>query len=249
MKTLKYILMLFAFNLNVTSLESKELVVMTECDQPCKLRAFDKFPDSLPTSIVLEMFKITKDTPKILVMPWARAYDNALTDKNVLIYSIAKTEKREKLFEWVGDILIERYFVWSLKSPNQDSVAEAVSQNFKNQSFATYRGSNEFDYISQMPNIKLYSVVYPNQRIQMVLANRVDYFIENEQTLKESCLQMAIDCERFQKVTEIKSLSTPLSIAINKNSDPALIKQYQTAFSSLLSSGKLKQLVDKWKIN
>lgn len=247
MKTLKYILMIFAFNLNVTSLEGKELVVMTECDQPCKLRELDNFPDSLPTSIVLEMFKITQDTPQILVMPWARAYDNALTDKNVLIYSIARTEKREKLFKWIGDILIERYFVWSLRSPNQNSVA--LSQNFKNQSFATYRGSNEFDYVSQMPDIKLYSVVYPNQRIQMILANRVDYFIENEQTLKESCLQMNIDCERFQKVTEIKSLSTPLSIAINKNSDSELIKQYQTAFSSLLSSGKLKQLIDKWTIN
>lgn len=239
-------LLLFFLVFCIPSSEAKEITILTECSQPCQLRESDSLPDSLPTDIILALFKITKDTPKIFVMPWARAYKSALTEKNVLIYSISRTIKREDSFQWIGDILVERYFVWGLK--NKSHHALALSQDFKNQSFATYRGSNEFEYISQMPNINFYPVVYQNQRIQMVLADRIDYFIENEQTLKESCIRLSIDCEKFQKITEIKSLNTPLSIAINKNSNPALIKQYQAAFSSLYSSGQLQQLINKWKL-
>jgi len=237
-----YICILF---LNVNSLSAREITVVTECNQPCKLRQSDALPESLPTEIILALFNRTKDTPRVHIMPWARAYDNALTEKNVFIYSISRTVKREPLFHWIGDILVERYFIWGLKDHN--SHQQALSNNFKDTSFATYRGSNEYAYVSQLPDINLYPVVYPNQRMQMVLRNRIDYFVESEQTLKETCIRFAIDCNKFEKITEVQQLNTPLSIAINKNSDPALIKQYQEAFSTLKSSGVLSKLINEWK--
>lgn len=241
-----YLLYIFILCLSLHSLNAREIKVVTECNQPCKLRLSDALPESLPTDIVLALFNMTKDAPKIHIMPWARAYDNALTEKNVFIYSISRTLKREPLFQWIGDILIERYYIWGLKNNTNHQLA--LSSDFKNSSFATYRGSNESEYLLQMPNIDLYPVVYPNQRMQMVLRNRIDYFIENEQTLLETCIRFTIDCNKFEKITEVKPLNTPLSIAINKDSDPALIKQYQEAFSVLRASGQLSNLITQWKL-
>jgi len=239
--------LLFAFLLLFHhALFADEITVVTECDNPCKIRESDGLPDSLPTTIILELFKLTNDIPNIQVLPWARAYNMALDNKNILIYSISKTPKREPLFNWVGDILIERYYVWEL---NDNKLTSAASEHFyKGKSFATYRESNEFDYLNQLEDITTYSVVYPNQRLHMLLANRVDYLVESEQTLKETCLSLNIDCSRFSKVIEVKELNTPLSIGINKDSDPEIVEKYQKAFSSLSSSGTLSHIINKWKL-
>ena len=122
---------------------AEELTVVTECNQPCNIRESDGLPDSLPTAVIIELFKLTNDSANIQVLPWARAYDLALTQKNVLIYSISKTNKRKKLFSWIGDILIERYYVWELKETNTLVTSNEAFYNSK--VFATYRGSNEHD--------------------------------------------------------------------------------------------------------
>jgi len=46
-------------------------------------------------------------------MPWARAYDLALHDENVLIYSMARIPERETLFQWVGAIAPTTWYMYS----------------------------------------------------------------------------------------------------------------------------------------
>ena len=58
----------------------------------------------ISTAIVKAVLKEAGLNYTINVYPWARAYDMALNDKNVLIYTIARTPEREKLFKWVGEI-------------------------------------------------------------------------------------------------------------------------------------------------
>ena len=50
------------------------------------------------TEIVVKVLKHAGIDYSIQVYPWARAYNLALNNKNVLIYSIVKIPSREKLF-------------------------------------------------------------------------------------------------------------------------------------------------------
>lgn len=239
-------LLLFHLCISFTFAESKiPISVVTECNQPCKTRVEDALPDSLPTNITLALLAITNDKPKIKVLPWARAYNIALNEKNTLIYSISRTEQREPLFQWIGDFEDEKYYAWGLKSTTLNN----VNSTFDGLSFATYRGSNEFDYLSKLAKVNLQTVVYPSQRIHMLLAKRVDLFIESEPTLKELCIKLEISCSQFTKVSEIKTLNTPLSIAMNKSSDPDIVKKYQHAFNTLKQTGKLAQIIRDWQEN
>lgn len=220
------------------------LTVVTECNQPCKTRQSDALPDSLPTQIALNLLAITKDSPEIKVLPWARAFNIALTQKNTLLYSVSRTPKREPLFQWIGNFEDEKYFVWGLK---KNATKNKAPTNVNKGSYSTYRGSNEFDYLNKLPGITLQTVVYPSQRLHMVIAERVDYFVESEPTLKESCANLNIDCDQFIKIKEVQQLNTPLSFAMNKNSDPDLVKKYQDAFNYLVSSGKLAKVISEWR--
>ncbi|MFC6476827.1 hypothetical protein ACFQDN_09900 [Pseudomonas asuensis] len=50
---------------------------------------------------------------KINLYPWARAYDIATNQPNVLIYLVARTPEREALFKWVGRVAAAQYYFTS----------------------------------------------------------------------------------------------------------------------------------------
>lgn len=51
----------------------------------------------------------------IRVMPWARIYDAAQLDRHTMIFSVYRTEEREKSFKWVGPIAKGRLAVFALR--------------------------------------------------------------------------------------------------------------------------------------
>ena len=52
---------------------------------------------------------------KIKIYPWARAYDMALKEPDVLIYLIARTPVREPQFKWAGEIMKIQYHLYRLR--------------------------------------------------------------------------------------------------------------------------------------
>ncbi len=43
---------------------------------------------------------------EIEVLPWNRAYKKALLEKNVCVYTTARTQEREPLFEWISPLIM-----------------------------------------------------------------------------------------------------------------------------------------------
>ena len=72
------------------------------------------------TEVVKAVLEEAGEDVRIRSMPWARAYDSALNNANVLIYSIARTPQREPLFKWVGVIAPTRWFLFSLPGTEFD---------------------------------------------------------------------------------------------------------------------------------
>jgi polar amino acid transport system substrate-binding protein len=67
----------------------------------------------MSTEVVEAALKEAGLSAPIQSMPWARAYDLALHDDNVLIYSIARIPEREALFQWVGAIAPTTWYMYS----------------------------------------------------------------------------------------------------------------------------------------
>ncbi len=56
------------------------------------------------TKIVRQVLNRSNIPYEIQLVPWARAYETALTKENVLIYNLVRTEDRENRFKWVGEM-------------------------------------------------------------------------------------------------------------------------------------------------
>ena len=64
------------------------------------------------TNLVEQVLLAAGVTYNIEVLPWARAYQLALTEPNILIYSLAKTTARLNAFKWVGKITALDYYLY-----------------------------------------------------------------------------------------------------------------------------------------
>ncbi|WP_187170579.1 substrate-binding periplasmic protein [Salidesulfovibrio onnuriiensis] len=79
------------------------LLVVTEEMVPYNFRQ-DGQVVGLSTELVRRTLEKSGLEGRFQVMPWARAYYIARNDPNVLIYTIVRTEEREKLFKWIGPV-------------------------------------------------------------------------------------------------------------------------------------------------
>jgi polar amino acid transport system substrate-binding protein len=64
------------------------------------------------TEVVTEMGKRARIPLKFMVMPWAKGYVAAQTGRDNCLYSTARLENRENLFQWIGPIAFNRWGVY-----------------------------------------------------------------------------------------------------------------------------------------
>lgn len=69
----------------------------------------------LATETVNGALSLSPHQGEINVYPWARAYQLALGKKAILIFSIARTPEREKLFKWIETVAPFQVYMWRLK--------------------------------------------------------------------------------------------------------------------------------------
>mgnify|MGYP000058614472 CR=1 FL=1 len=197
--------------------------------------------------IVNELLALTNTENDIQVMPWARAYNTALTEKNTLIFSMARTPFREHKFKWVGSLIIEKLYLWSLNPNLKNHVSDLDA--FAPRSIATARNTNVEQYLKQInyPNIR--RVVMEEQNMKMLFTRRVDSLVGSEISLKHRASTLGFDINKMHKVFEIKALEANLSIAFNKQTPDTIVNKFRSAYHQLLQSPRYQEIKDKWQIS
>ncbi|HYD80976.1 MAG TPA: transporter substrate-binding domain-containing protein [Paucimonas sp.] len=79
------------------------LQLVTEDDPPHNMLKDGKVV-GVATEKIEEAFRRVKLVPRIELMPWARAYQSALSQRDYCVFSAARTAERERLFKWIGPI-------------------------------------------------------------------------------------------------------------------------------------------------
>lgn len=69
----------------------------------------------MAVEIVNETFKRAGVAQKDEIMSWKEAYDRAQVYPNTCVYSTARTENREKVFEWIGPIVENKWAAFAKK--------------------------------------------------------------------------------------------------------------------------------------
>lgn len=203
-------------------------------------------------SVIHKVFDHTGDDYQINIFPWTVAFKKAKSQKNTMIFSIARTPEREDSFIWLGRLFSEPIYFWTLKKLNISTVTSL--NELKNYRISVVKDANSHDYLvkHQFPNVYLMTSTFSNNdsytRMKMLDGNRADIVIASESDVVNSIKHIGLGREALTKVFHDPELNNDLYLAINVDSDPELVTKYKEAFSFIESSGRLKKLQQIWEL-
>lgn len=99
------------------SLLAQPYTIMTENLAPYNYLENGKLK-GIGTDVVRGLVKRLNIDAEIEVLPWARAYKKLQLYDNHILFSMSRSEAREKLFKWVGPIIVNGVYLYRLASSN-----------------------------------------------------------------------------------------------------------------------------------
>lgn len=232
------------FSLNQT--QAEEIKVVTEYLAPYQINNADNSLGGFSTEIVQAIFKQADKTPNFIAVTWARAYEIASSEKNVLIFSIAQTKERKERFHWIGSLINEKLYFWGLKSQFPKPIDDL--NQLKKYIVASARHSNAAHYLKRNDFKNNYKLVKEDQNIQMLFKGRAELIIGTELTLQHNAKKLNLDFDKLIKIKEFTDTNSDLSLAMNIQSDQALVAEFQRAYIEIKSQGLIDAIYKKWGI-
>ena len=179
---------------------------------------------------------------KVGVYPWARAYDMALTEPNVLIYLIARTPEREKQFQWVGELLQVRYFLYKLKQ--RAEVAAPTLDAARGYVIGVMRDDTRHQYLKKQGFSRLVVSARAGENFLQLVNRQVDLVPLSEAGAASQCAAAAFDCANLEKLLPLEEANSGLYMAYSHNTAPALVARTQAAFEVLRANGTVRRLME-----
>ncbi|MFY7866361.1 substrate-binding periplasmic protein [Roseateles sp.] len=172
------------------------------------------------------------------IYPWARAYDLALKQPNVLIYLIARTPEREARFKWVGELTrldIDFYRLKSRPEIQLRSLAEA--RQYK---VGVVRDDVRHQYLSLQGFNKLLVESRLADNLRQLLGGRVDLVALTEADYVNLCKHEFAECAQLERVYRLEDLSTSLQAAFSVSTPDEVVERVRQSFDKLKARGKIK---------
>lgn len=203
----------------------------------------------MSTEVVQAVLKQVNVQATIQSMPWARAYDLALHDPNVLIYSITRTPEREHLFKWVGTIAASRWFIYSSANhpvslmdleDARDWQTATVNEDVGEQ----YLIANRFVVGQQLQSSNRYELNY--QKLQ---TGHVDLWISDELNAYYLARQVGDDPERtLVQSLRVQALEETggFNMAFSAGTSDATVQLFQNGLKAIRENGTYDAIARKW---
>jgi len=227
---------------------STELKVLTEDYTPFNYLENGSLK-GFTTEIVQTLIKKTGvqiERNKILLWPWKRAYQTALEEDNVLLFTTTRTPQREKLFKWVGPIYPREQWVFKLKSRddiNVDNIQEAMVYKVAEvEDSANYQAFVKHGFL---PGKNLITLSKGDSKIKMFLAGRIDLvsYIPLEAAYRLRELGKSYD---IMKKLFLMSGEYKYYLAFSYGTDDEIVEQFQKAFDDMKHGGHYEKILKKY---
>jgi polar amino acid transport system substrate-binding protein len=174
------------------------------------------------------------------VYPWARAYELALKEPNVLIFLIARTPARERQFHWAGEIMRIQYHLYRLKSsPVEVKDLEAA----KAYSIGVMRDDVRQQYLRSKGFERLVVSAQSLDNFQKLLRGQVDLVPLTTDDAASLCQQTGFDCAGLVRVLTLDEASTGLYMAYSLSTPAPVVQRTQEAFGQLKAEGQVQRLM------
>jgi len=223
--------------------EAEEMKIVTLVEPPANFLDENNQPTGITVDFVREIQKRVGNNDPIKIKPWKRAYNMALRQPNVVIFTASRTKAREDLFHWISLSTVRRWTFFAKKGSGYDfdnlnqlkSVSGiGVMRGNIRESFLRDRGFNNI----QLTNEHL-------QNLKKLLVGRIDLMFNSDLGMASICKDEGLD---FNAVIEpvFDAKVSRSWIMISKKTSPEIVAKWRKAAEEIKADGTFKRLSQKW---
>lgn len=180
---------------------------------------------------------------QIKLYPWARSYNMAQKEPNVLIFLIARTPARELQFKWAGEIMKIQYHLYRLRERTE--IAVKSLSDARNYTIGVMRDDVRQQYLQSKGFQRLALSAQSIENFNRLINRQVDLVPLTEDDAMSLCMQAAFDCAHLEKVLTLDEASTGLYMAYSLSTDDSIVTKTRTAFDKLKSDGTVRRIMEK----
>ncbi len=238
----------FAVLLLCADTGANELKVLTEDLIPFNYMENNKvtgFTTELVENL-LEKTGIQPERGKILLWPWKRAYQTALEEKNVLLFTTTRTPERENLFKWVGPIYPRQQWMFRLRErPNirVNTLEESkrfkivVVENSANHQFFIKHG------FESGKNLIITNTW--NSKINMLVAERADLASYIPLEIGFRLKQIGRKSDLVEKLFLVSG-DLQYYLSFSRKTPDDIVKRFQSELDAMKKHGAYQKILDKY---
>lgn len=198
--------------------------------------------------ILIAMYEHLGMTPDIKIFPWNRSYKLAQEEENTAVFTMARSEKREKLFKWVGPIAPREIYLWKLKS--RDDIKVKTLDDVKNYMVGTVRGeAGEQQLLDMGFDLKknIHQVDKQTRNYLLLYKQRIDFLYGLEFTTIYGLKKAGFDPSQVEKSLLLNS-GLEYYYGFNKNTSDDIVNRFQQALDAIKRNGTFDKIVSKYTV-
>ncbi|WGL58951.1 transporter substrate-binding domain-containing protein [Pigmentibacter sp. JX0631] len=175
--------------------------------------------------------KNLKIKAEIELLPWSRAYIIAQKENGTMIYPIAKTPEREKLFKFCCILYKAKTFLFKLKERSDINIK--TLEDAKKYSIGVIRDDIKHKMLENLKFTNLELSASQEVNFKKLIGKREDLIIANEFVLKSQLQEFNINENELEKAYEVKEADPNRYIAFNLNVEDSSIEKIKSALKKI----------------
>jgi len=179
------------------------------------------------------------------LFPWDRSYKMALEDKNVLIYTIARTPEREKLFKWVGSLAPRMVYLFKLKK--RTDIRLTTLADAKRYKIGVVREDATTKFLLKkgfVENRQLEIVATEEINQRNLFAGKIDLITGNELSIAPQINGLGLAYADVEKTLLL--VKGDYYMAFSRTTDDATVNRVKKALDDLRKEGLVKKVTTKY---
>ncbi len=207
----------------------------------------------LSTEVVQAVLAQLKIDLPIQVNEWKNSYERALTEPNVLIYSIGRSPEREEKFRWVGEIAPPaRIFLFALRSRvDRGQIRLGSLEELKAYRIGTIRDDFREQYLISKgltvgQQLIRSELIHNNMR--NLFWGNVDLVAFNEMVGYTLAKRLGYDPRHIKEVFELSEIPVEGNyMAFNRDTELDTVDRFRSALKRIKQDGTYASIVEKYQ--
>lgn len=226
---------------NCAQARSAELAIYTEDWPPISFKNGDR-ADGMAVEVVMEIQRRIGNKSVIQVVPWNRGYKSLTEDPNVMLFTVGRSEEREKLMTLIGPVAVSRIVLYTRKG--NASRLLSLGDDIHQLAVGAYRGSIFAD-VAQRKGFQTLELAGTSQVIaKMMLQGRFELWSEGSIAVPNVLKDIGHSINDVEKVSVLENLD--LFLAFSSKTPLSVIRQWEDALRQMKKDGSFQRIYNKW---